>query len=87
MKGYAMSKDNKRKSPLELADLILEYNPGASMEMISNVISEWGGLFDDRRTGAQDAGKSEFTRHSNQGSGEATYCPHLPTPRTLGRQQ
>jgi hypothetical protein len=46
-KGPAMSKVRKRKSPQELASLILEHNPGASMEMIASVISEWGGLLDD----------------------------------------
>jgi hypothetical protein len=46
-KGPAMTKVRKKKSPQELAALILEHNPGASMEMIANVISEWGGLLDD----------------------------------------
>jgi hypothetical protein len=49
MKGHAMSKLGKKKSPLEIADLMLLHNPGASMETIANVISEWGDLSDDRR--------------------------------------
>jgi hypothetical protein len=47
LKDPAMSNGRKKKSPYELATLILEHNPGASMEMIANVISEWGGLLDD----------------------------------------
>jgi hypothetical protein len=35
--------------PHKLADLILKHNPCASLEMIANVISEWGDLFDDHR--------------------------------------
>jgi hypothetical protein len=55
LKGHAMSSIHKKKSPLELADLILQHNPGASMETITNVISEWGGLFDDHRFRARDS--------------------------------
>jgi hypothetical protein len=51
MKGHAMSKVSKRKSPLEIADLILMHNAGASMEMIGNVISEWGDSPDDHPYG------------------------------------
>jgi hypothetical protein len=51
LKGHAMSNVCKKKSPLEIADLILKHSPGASMETIANVISEWGGLFDDHRYG------------------------------------
>jgi hypothetical protein len=51
MKGHAMSRVCKKKSPLEIADLMLLHNPGASMESIANVISEWGDLSDDHRFG------------------------------------
>lgn len=44
-----MSNACKKKSPLELAELILEHNPGASFAMIANVISEWGDLLDDQK--------------------------------------
>jgi hypothetical protein len=37
MKGHAMSRVCKKKSPLEIADLMLLHNPGASMESIANV--------------------------------------------------
>jgi hypothetical protein len=47
-----MYKLGKKKSPLELADLILQHNPGASIDMIADIISEWGDLLDDRRFGA-----------------------------------
>jgi hypothetical protein len=50
-KGHVMHKISRKRSPLELADLILMHNAGASMEMIANVISEWGGLFDEHRYG------------------------------------
>jgi hypothetical protein len=45
----------RKKSPLELAELILKHSPGASMAMIAEVISEWGDVFDDRRMGAQES--------------------------------
>jgi hypothetical protein len=44
-----MSKVSKKKSPLEIADLMLLQNPDASMETIKNVISEWGDLSNDHR--------------------------------------
>jgi hypothetical protein len=39
----------KKKDPLELADLVLKNDPGASAEQIAAVISEWGNLFDDQK--------------------------------------
>jgi hypothetical protein len=59
LKGHTMHKSSRKKSPLELADLILKHNPGASMEMIENVISEWGGLFDDHRHDVADTNAIE----------------------------
>jgi hypothetical protein len=50
-----MSNIRQKKSPLEIADLILLHNAGASMEMIANVISEWGDLSDDRRFDSQES--------------------------------
>jgi poly(3-hydroxybutyrate) depolymerase len=44
-----MSNVQSKKTPLELADLVLEFNPGASMAQIADVISEWGDLFDDHK--------------------------------------
>jgi poly(3-hydroxybutyrate) depolymerase len=44
-----MSNVQSKKTPLELADLILELNPSASMAQIADVISEWGDLFDDHK--------------------------------------
>ena len=49
-----MQKISRKKSPLELVDLILKHNPAASLESISEVISEWGGLFDDQGYDAPD---------------------------------
>jgi hypothetical protein len=40
----------RKNSPHGLADLILKHNPNASMEMIANVISEWGDIYDDQRS-------------------------------------
>jgi hypothetical protein len=37
---------HRRKSSQEIAELILRNDPDASMEMIGNVISEWGELLD-----------------------------------------
>jgi hypothetical protein len=39
----------KKKDPLELADLVLKHDPGASAEQIAAVISEWENLFDDQK--------------------------------------
>jgi hypothetical protein len=53
LKGHAMSNVRQKKSPLEIADLLLLHNAGASMEMIANVISEWGDLSDDKKFDGQ----------------------------------
>jgi hypothetical protein len=44
-----MSNIRQKKSPLEIADLILLHKAGASMEMIANVIREWGDLSDNKK--------------------------------------
>jgi hypothetical protein len=44
-----MIKMTRQENPLELVDVILKHKPGASVEMISEVISEWGDLFDDQK--------------------------------------
>jgi len=49
-----MIKMTKRESQQELVDVILKHKPGASVEMISEVISEWGDLFDDRKFAAHE---------------------------------
>jgi hypothetical protein len=49
--GHAMSNVRRKMSPHELADLILKIDPNASMEMIANVIIEWGDISDDQRVG------------------------------------
>jgi hypothetical protein len=59
-----MSERSQKKSPLEIADLILLHNAGASMEMIGNVISQWGGLSDDHRYGSRESIDIEDEAHS-----------------------
>jgi hypothetical protein len=81
-----MFNEDKRQSPIELADLILEYNPGASMEMIANVISQWGDLFDDRQNEFQNARKTDCAAPNVWDSEQQTYCPHLPTASSSARQ-
>jgi hypothetical protein len=54
MKGDVMSIESKKKSPLELANLVLKHKPGASIGMTAKVISEWGDLFDDHRFGIKE---------------------------------
>jgi hypothetical protein len=49
--GYNMSNVRRKKSPHGLADLILKHDPNASMEMIANVISEWGDIYEYQRSG------------------------------------
>jgi hypothetical protein len=44
-----MSSKKPPKNTDELVDLILKHDPSASMKVISDIISEWGDLFDDRR--------------------------------------
>jgi hypothetical protein len=46
-----MSNVCSKNSPHGLADLILKHDPDASVEMIANVISEWGDIFDHQRRG------------------------------------
>jgi hypothetical protein len=74
-----MFKVDRRQPPIELADLILEFNRDASREMIANVISQWGDLFDDRQTEFQNARKTDCAAANVWNSGQQTYCPHLPT--------
>jgi hypothetical protein len=87
MKGHAMFEDNKTQPPIELVDLILEFNPDASMAMITKVISQWGDLFDDRQISVQNAGKTDCTALNVRESGQQTYCPHLPTATSSARQE
>jgi hypothetical protein len=49
--GYAMSNLRRKRSPHELADLLLRHDPNASIEVIANVISEWRDFSDDQRFG------------------------------------
>jgi hypothetical protein len=66
-----MSDRSQKKSPLEIADLTLLHNAGASMEMIGNVISQWGGLSDDLRSGSResiDVEDEARSGHSQPGS-------------------
>jgi hypothetical protein len=55
MNGHAMHKISKKKSPIELADLILKHNPSAYMERIAGVICEWGDVFDDHQHGRRES--------------------------------
>jgi hypothetical protein len=66
MKGHAMSKVSKRKSPLEIADLMLLQNPDASMETIKNVISEWGDLSNDHQFGHRESVEIEAAAPNSQ---------------------
>jgi hypothetical protein len=50
-----MRKISKKESPLELANLILKHKPDASVEMMADVISEWGDLFDDQKFSAHES--------------------------------
>jgi hypothetical protein len=48
---YAMSNERRQNSPHGLVDLILKHDPNASTEMIAEVISEWGDIFDNQKFG------------------------------------
>jgi hypothetical protein len=50
-----MIKMSRKENSLELVDVILKHKPGASVEMISEVISEWGDLFDDQKFTASES--------------------------------
>jgi hypothetical protein len=45
----------RKKGPHELAELIVKHDPNATLEMIANVISDWGDLSDDRRFDSQQS--------------------------------
>jgi hypothetical protein len=81
-----MFKVDRRQPPIELADLILEFNRDASREMIANVISQWGDLFDDRQNEFQTERKKDCAAPNGWESGQQTYCPHLPTAPSSARQ-
>jgi hypothetical protein len=38
----SVERQRRKKGPLEIAELILKHDPDASMDMIANVLSEWG---------------------------------------------
>jgi hypothetical protein len=70
MNSHAMHKISRKKSPFELADLILQHNPSASMVLIANVICEWGDVSDDQqhgRRGAVDIERSAPNGHAQTG--------------------
>jgi hypothetical protein len=48
-----MSSVRRKKGPQELAEFILKHDPNSTLEVIANVISDWGDLSDDRRFDAQ----------------------------------
>jgi hypothetical protein len=52
--GYAMSNERRKKSLHELVDLILKQDPNASTEMIAEVISEWGDIFENQKFGEHE---------------------------------
>jgi hypothetical protein len=43
-----MNDPSRRKSPWELVELLVKHNPGASDELIAEVVSEWGELLEAR---------------------------------------
>jgi hypothetical protein len=55
----------RRKSSQELAELILQNDPEASMEMIGDVISEWGELMDGHVSVALRATDPEHINSDN----------------------
>jgi hypothetical protein len=54
-----------RRRSLEIAELILQNDPDASMEMIGNVISEWGELMDGHASLAQRSTETEYLKSNN----------------------
>jgi hypothetical protein len=73
LKGHVMEKMGKRKSPIELADLILKHNPGASMDKIADIISEWGDLSDDVRLDAHKSTGMECSEKNRQPQMQSMY--------------
>lgn len=63
-----MAKISRNSRPLELAVLILKHNANASPEMLADIISEWGDLFDDQEfpvhnpLKSQDAAPHQYSR-------------------------
>jgi hypothetical protein len=47
MTHYANHSVGRKKSSVELVNQILQHDPGASVEMIASVLSQWASLVDD----------------------------------------
>jgi hypothetical protein len=82
MKGYAMS-NIRKKSPLELTDLILKHIPSASAETIAGVISEWGDFFDDQRFAANGAVDFESAGPNGQPQSRSLDSEFSPSVKQL----
>lgn len=65
IKEYVVG-NTPRKKPVELANLILQNDPGASMEQIADVISEWGDLFDDEKMAGHEQGDAKSATPKRQ---------------------
>jgi hypothetical protein len=65
MKHLAEPISNSQESTLELAELILRGNPDASIETLTDVISEWGGLYEEHRSVERETNEKQTTRRVN----------------------
>jgi hypothetical protein len=52
MKHHTNHSMGRKKTSFEILDQILQHDPGASVEMIAAVLSQWSILFDDHTCAA-----------------------------------
>jgi hypothetical protein len=53
-----MNAEYRRKRTLELIDLVLMHDPKAPIGLLTEVITDWGELFDGEQVGAASNGSS-----------------------------
>jgi hypothetical protein len=61
-----MSAKKRPKNTDELVDLILKHDPNASVKVITDIISEWGDLFDDHRFGDMQSARDRKAEPINR---------------------
>jgi hypothetical protein len=50
-----MPKSNRKNGLSHLTNLVLRHSPGASIELLAAITTDWGQLYDDQRLGRQDS--------------------------------
>jgi hypothetical protein len=58
-KEGAMNAEYRRKRTLEIIDLVLMHDPNAPVGLLTDVITDWGDLFDGEQVGTPDSVEKE----------------------------